>query len=244
MNYIRHSTNYSKFIKNEMIQRKYAQHEIKLLVERFSLHSRTEDPFKDFMYQLANSAKYDHLISLPTKEMWPAILRDSEFTIGPELRDLIRSTLVIAPSSASVERVFSMLNHVKGSRRSRLTASHVEDLVRVVENGPDNLDLFPAIEMAVSWKGHETGARPYKRKNPESVDSQADRPPKQALTSQQRQIEEEEEAQLQREEEYEIALDQEHATDDVIYLQEGPDLDLGEMDRSDSMLDPANIFAI
>lgn len=42
--------------------------------------------------------------------------------------------------SAEAERGFSILNHIKNKRRSRLTASHLQDLIRIRLNGADELE--------------------------------------------------------------------------------------------------------
>lgn len=66
-------------------------------------------------------------------------------------------------------------------------------------NGPDYIDLFPAIAIAKSWKRIETGSRPFKRKNCLSVNTQSNIPVKQAISTQQEQLETEEEIQQRRE---------------------------------------------
>lgn len=59
--------------------------------------------------------------------------------------------LVITTGSAEAERGFSIMNHIKFDRRSKLTPRHVEDLLRIRINGPDNMDSFSAIKYAKRW---------------------------------------------------------------------------------------------
>lgn len=53
--------------------------------------------------------------------------------------------------SAEAERGFSIMNHIKYDRRSRLTGGNLENLLRIRINGPDDLDSFSAIKYAKRW---------------------------------------------------------------------------------------------
>jgi hypothetical protein len=97
------------------------------------------------------------------------------------LSKLLRKVLVIAPSSADVERLFSQAKHIKSPRRSRLSVKTLEDLLRLSINGPSDLESFPSAKYAKTWRGIHTGdsrraggghqpTHP-KRKNPTLIDS-------------------------------------------------------------------------
>ena len=70
--------------------------------------------------------------------------------IPEKLKDLIRNILAIPVGSADVERAFSILTHIRDSRRSQLTAEHIEDALRIRMNGPSP-DEFNSIKYATSW---------------------------------------------------------------------------------------------
>jgi len=52
--------------------------------------------------------------------------------IPEKLKDLIPNILAIPVGSADVERAFSILTHIRDSRRSQLTAEHIEDALRTI----------------------------------------------------------------------------------------------------------------
>jgi hypothetical protein len=52
--------------------------------------------------------------------------------------------------SADVERGFSIMNHIRYDRRSRLTPKHMEDIVRIRINGPE-LEDFNVLPYTLHW---------------------------------------------------------------------------------------------
>ena len=54
-----------------------------------------------------------------------------------KMKDLIQNILAIPVGSADVERAFSILTHIRDSRRSQLTAEHIEDALRIRMNFPE-----------------------------------------------------------------------------------------------------------
>ena len=70
--------------------------------------------------------------------------------IPEKVKDLIRNILAIPVGSSDVERAFSILTHVRHSRRSMLTAEHIEDALRIRINGPSP-DRFNSVKYATSW---------------------------------------------------------------------------------------------
>ena len=60
-----------------------------------------------------------------------------------------------AVSSADAERAFSILFHIRSTRRSRLSPLNLEDLLRIRMNAPKDIYKFPAEEYAKIWaKNH------------------------------------------------------------------------------------------
>ena len=88
------------------------------------------------------------LISQP-HEFWSHFRSNDCIHWKPEIKRLVTIALTLPVGTADVERSFSILNHFKTSRRSKLTSKHVEDIVRPV-NGPDLAD-FDAVKYATNW---------------------------------------------------------------------------------------------
>lgn len=83
-----------------------------------------------------------------TYAFWSFYLNEVGIVWTERTLELIRTVLVIPIGSADAERGFSVMNHIKGERRSRLTGKHVEDLMRIRINAPDDLRKFPAAKYA------------------------------------------------------------------------------------------------
>ena len=58
-----------------------------------------------------------------------------------EIYHLVEIVLALSVGSADVERSFSITNHVRYGRRSRLSTKRIEDIVRICMNGPDFEDF-------------------------------------------------------------------------------------------------------
>lgn len=101
--------------------------------------------------------------------------------VGNNLSKLVRTVMAIPASSADAERAFSILKHIKSSRRSRLSYVTVDDLLRIWLNGPSRLDDFPSARLAKKYTGvhvgnpRDAGGRPAKRKLPTETDSSSKR---------------------------------------------------------------------
>ena len=68
------------------------------------------------------------------------------------MKRLIRKVLAVPIGSADVERAFSVLSHIRTQRRSKLTAYHLEGLLRICLNGP-KADIFSPLQYAKKWTG-------------------------------------------------------------------------------------------
>ena len=84
------------------------------------------------------------------------------------IKFLIRTVLVLPANSADAERSFSIMNHIKNERRSKITSDNLDSILRLRINGPKQLDRFPSAKYARAWlkKGHmrtDDSARQTKR---------------------------------------------------------------------------------
>ena len=70
--------------------------------------------------------------------------------------------------SADAERAFSVMNHIKNKRRSRMGEITLEELLRIRLNGPSRLEQFPAAKYSKLWieAGHMRSDDPYKNRKP------------------------------------------------------------------------------
>lgn len=63
--------------------------------------------------------------------------------------------LVLPIGSSEAERGFSVMNHIKNKRRSKLIPSHMQDIMRIRLNGVNELEKFPATKYAYEFtKNH------------------------------------------------------------------------------------------
>ena len=106
-------------------------------------------------------------------QFWSHYLDGKKLAVmGPTLKKLVEISLSLPAGSAEAERGFSIMNHVKYDRRSRLTPKHLEDLMRIRINGPPLSD-FDAPRYALEWlKEHKHTDDPTgTRKKDESMDT-------------------------------------------------------------------------
>lgn len=87
---------------------------------------------------------------------WSQFLQTNHIAWTDKTRMLIYTVLVLPIGSAEAERGFSIMNHIITSRRLSLTASHIDDLMRIRLNGPEKLEEFSASKYASIWvKDHK-----------------------------------------------------------------------------------------
>lgn len=58
------------------------------------------------------------------------------------IKNMMKTILVLLVGSADAKRGFSVMNHIKSSRRQSLTKKHLEYLMRIRLNGPDEIEKF------------------------------------------------------------------------------------------------------
>ncbi len=71
-----------------------------------------------------------------------------------EIRKLIQYGLVLPIGSSDAERGFSVMNHIKGSRSSRISPDHLETYMRIRLNGPDIKEFQAGIYAKIWCKHH------------------------------------------------------------------------------------------
>ena len=76
---------------------------------------------------------------------WTYFLNSNTITWDSEMKKLIRIVLALPIGSADVERGFSIKNHFKTNWRSKMTTSHIEDIMRIRIKGPEIQDFDPVI---------------------------------------------------------------------------------------------------
>lgn len=86
-----------------------------------------------------------------TYAFWSQFLNEVGIRWTKRTEELIRTVLVLPIGSADAERGFSVMNHIKSQRRSRLNGKHLEDLLRIRINANDDLAKFPASKYAKRW---------------------------------------------------------------------------------------------
>ena len=86
---------------------------------------------------------------------------------------------MLPANSADAERSFSIMNHIKYDRRSRITSENLDNWMRIRINGPKEIDRFPSANYAKLWikAGHlctDDPMRQRKRQNVETTDDEED----------------------------------------------------------------------
>ena len=79
---------------------------------------------------------------------WRFYLIESAELPIPVIRRIILKVLSIPIGSSEAERGFSIMNHIKTKRRSSLSAPYLEAMMRIRNNGPDELEEIRAMEYA------------------------------------------------------------------------------------------------
>lgn len=77
-----------------------------------------------------------------TFAFWSHFLNEISIIWTERTKKLIQTILVFPIGSADAERWFSIMNHIKNDRRSRLTGKVLEDHLRVRLNANDDLEKF------------------------------------------------------------------------------------------------------
>lgn len=96
----------------------------------------------------ANLCKFKNNPKTETFAFWSHFLNEEGIVWTARTKYLIQTILVLPIASAEAERGFSVMNHIKNKRRSKLTPAHMQDIMRIRLNGVDELEKFPAVRYA------------------------------------------------------------------------------------------------
>lgn len=106
--------------------------------------------WSDLLISIIDSSNFCEFgtANVETYVFWSQFLNQPGIEWTERTTKLIQRILVTPIGSAEAERGFSIFNHMKTSRRVKLTRGHVEDLMRIRINAPDNIEKFAAHKYA------------------------------------------------------------------------------------------------
>ena len=104
---------------------------------------------------------------------WPKIFSSPRKKDWKDLLNLISLLFTLPVSNAKLERMFSKLKRIKTLQRASLGANRLENLLRIVEDGPnvENFDAIPAMEYWANQKDRRLNQKPRKKYAPREVKS-------------------------------------------------------------------------
>lgn len=107
---------------------------------------------------------------------WTQFLKSESIAWTDRTRRLIYAVLALPIGSADAERGFSIMNHIRTDRRSRLSGEHLTDIMRIRINGPDEIEKFSASKYAVNFVEKENHYRTDSevRRAPKRINLNAD----------------------------------------------------------------------
>lgn len=106
--------------------------------------------WSDLLVSIIDSPNYCTFktTNVETYAFWSRFLNQPGIKWTEITTKLIRTILVLPIASAEAERGFSIFNHAKTSRRSKLSSRHIEDILRIRINAPDDIEKFAAHKYA------------------------------------------------------------------------------------------------
>ena len=111
------------------------------------------DEWKTFLPLVTAHKDFCEMKGSKTVNFWKYyLLQRGSSMIRGNLYKLITRVLTVPLGSADAERGFSILFHIRNSRRSRLTGKHLEGYLRLRINGPKKISKFQAVTYAQKWK--------------------------------------------------------------------------------------------
>lgn len=93
-----------------------------------------------------------------SRDFWSHYLSADDIVTKPTIVKLVKIVLSLPTGSSDAERAFSILNHVRHKRRSKLARASIESSIRVRMNGPKKLEEFPAVKYAKLWTEKHLGS--------------------------------------------------------------------------------------
>ncbi len=108
--------------------------------------------WKKLLKELTSSSDWCKQKHSEVRFFWSHYLKKQDFIISPNIRKIIQGVLVTPIGSADAERGFSVMNHVRTKRRSRLNGDTLDAILRIRINGPKELSKFDAPSYARWWR--------------------------------------------------------------------------------------------
>ncbi|CAL8117132.1 unnamed protein product [Orchesella dallaii] len=81
---------------------------------------------------------------------WAAQLREN-LPWTPRTYTFMRTIKVIAPGSVTCETGFSIFNNIKTKKRSNIHDRHIENIMKILTNGPESIGKFDSYKYAERW---------------------------------------------------------------------------------------------
>lgn len=131
---------------------------------------------------IIDSPNFCNLRNINTNAMafWSQMLKTNGIAWTDRIKKLVQTVLVLPNGSAEAERGFSILKIIQDSKRTHsLTLDHVNDIMRVKINAPDEIKNFSASKYAKEW---------LKQKHKRTDDPIAKRPRKTKLINEYEEI--------------------------------------------------------
>lgn len=126
---------------------------------------------KDWTSLLDSMINSDILCDLKNRNtspfaFWSQFLKTKNIAWTDRTKKLINTVLVLPIGSADAERGFSIMNHIKSPRRAQITTNHLNDMLRIRINGPNDINKFGPRKYAQIWinKGHLRTDDPTRKK--------------------------------------------------------------------------------
>lgn len=134
------------------------------------------EDWRRLILSIVENSDYCQLREGSAISFWTKLMNMPSITWTERTRYLIQLILVIPVGSADAERGFSIMNHIRNKRRKSLTSEHLDALMRVRLNGPNNIERFSAIKYAKAWikANHMRTDDPSQQKAPKTTNISED----------------------------------------------------------------------
>ena len=133
--------------------------------------SASDADFLDQWHSLIEYAKeFLSVSSTPYRVCWRRIFQSPRRSNWKDVLILIRLLFTIPISNAKLERMFSKMKQVKVIHRCSLSEGRLENILRIVEDGPSitNFNLIDAVNLWLSGKDRRSNQQPRKVYNERS----------------------------------------------------------------------------
>ena len=96
----------------------------------------------DLLLSMVQEDGYCGKLKQNPEHFWPKYLNKKHLNWGKTILRLIQIILVLPANSPDAERSFSIMNHIKYDRRSRITSENWDNWMRIRINRPKDIDRF------------------------------------------------------------------------------------------------------